>query len=299
MWLFLAIISYFLNSIVSIIDKFIVTKKIGNPLVYAFFVGILSSIAFIVWPFCFSFLSFWVTIFALFGGITFFLAVLFLYKAYRRGGVVRAVSIVGGLSPVLLLALSFVFLHEPKPSFWLLSFALLIAGGLFLAFGQKEKKDQNRNKSKFPFFAIFSAICFALSFFFRKIVFLDTSFLNGFLWVQVGVLLSAVVVWFTFPIRKLVKESTSGVLRKSLVLVVSNKILSAGAFFVLNYSIMLGPVAIINALQGIQYVFLFLLTYLAYLWYPNFVKESFSRRSVCEKIIGIVLISLGVVLLTL
>jgi len=294
MWVFLAIFSYFLNSVVAIADKFLLTRRVKNPLVYAFYVGVMSSIVFVLWPFCFSFLSFGTTLTAFAGGASFFLAIFFFYSALDRGGVVRATSIIGGLSPVLLLSLSYFFLKEEMPVFWVLSFLFLIAGGVLLAFTQTKE-----NKSKFPVYSICAAVFFAITFFTRKVVFLDSSFLNGFIWVQAGVLFTILIVFLSPSFRILLNKSPLKLPNSLFLLVASNKTLSAVAFLVLNYAILLGPVAMINALQGVQYVFLFILTFIIYLWHPYFIKESFSRKSVFQKIIGIVLISLGVVFLVL
>jgi len=59
----------------------------------------------------------------------------------------------------------------------------------------------------------------------------------------------------------------------------------------------LGSVTVINALQGVEYVFVFILTFIFSFFCRKFVMESFSLVAIAQKILGIVLISLGVALL--
>lgn len=77
----------------------------------------------------------------------------------------------------------------------------------------------------------------------------------------------------------------------------ANKALAAGAFILLNYAISLGSVTVANALQGTQYVFLLLLATAVSVGWPKLFREELSRMAVWQKVSGIVLVSLGVVLL--
>ena len=85
--------------------------------------------------------------------------------------------------------------------------------------------------------------------------------------------------------------------KKLFLFFISNKTLSAVAFVMLNYSIMLGPVAIINALQGVQYASVFVLVLILSNFYPKIVKESFSAKIMFRKLLGIILVSVGVMVL--
>lgn len=69
--------------------------------------------------------------------------------------------------------------------------------------------------------------------------------------------------------------------------------LGALAFVLQNYAISFGSVAIINALQGVQYAFLLLFAWLLTLFYPKIIKEDISKKILWKKIGAIVLISLG------
>lgn len=287
-WIFLSILSYFLTALVIIVDKFLLSNRVKNPLVYVFYMGILNSAAFILWPFDFAVLGLRTTLAALVSGMSFFLALFFLYSAINKGEVSRVVSVVGGISPIFLLALSYVFLGERLPVLWLISFLVLISGSFLLSL---------RKDGKIFLYSFIASVFFALTFFAAKLVFLESSFLNGFVWTRIGTLFMALIVFSIPSFRLRITQSPLKIKRRLFLFFVSNKALGAFSFLVLNYAIMLGSVAVVNALQGVQYAFIFILMFIFSFFCPRFIKEPFSLLAVTQKVSGIVLISLGVALL--
>lgn len=287
-WLILAIVSYFLNAVVSLTDKFLLSKKAKNPLVYAFYSGILTSFIVILWPLDFAFLSPDLTLIALLAGASFFAAIFFYYSAILAGEVSRVVPVVGGVSPIIIFGLSYVFLEERLPAFWFLGFLLLVLGTVVFTLGKGKKTS---------IYSFAAAASFAVSFFLTKIVFLEASFLNGFVWTRIGAVLPPLVLLFLPFFRKVMRQSGFNIKRRSFFLFLSNKGLSAVAFFILNYAIAVGSLTMINAAQGVQYVFLFIMTLVLSVYLPHVVKESLRPRVVFQKIMGTILISLAVVML--
>src|SRR3989304_8299 len=102
LWVILALTAYFLLAIVELIDKRILSSPDVSALPYAFYAGLLVSFSFILWPLDFSFLPAKETIFSLVGGAAFFAGIYFIYSAIIKGEVSRVISIVGGLSPILI-----------------------------------------------------------------------------------------------------------------------------------------------------------------------------------------------------
>ena len=51
-WIILVVIAQFINAFVAIIDKYLVSsKRVGEPVVYAFYVSILSALSIIIFAF--------------------------------------------------------------------------------------------------------------------------------------------------------------------------------------------------------------------------------------------------------
>ena len=78
-----------------------------------------------------------------------------------------------------------------------------------------------------------------------------------------------------------------------------SKGLSALAFISLNNAIFLGSVSLVNALQGVQYVFLLMIALVLSKQFPQIIKEQISQGAVLQKIMAILLIALGLGILAL
>lgn len=297
LWVILALSAYFLLAIVELIDKRILSSPEVSPLPYAFYAGLLVSFSFILWPLDFSFLPSLITIYALGGGITFFLGIYFLYSAIIKGEVSRVISIVGGLSPILIFIFSLLFLGEKFRLNSLIAFLMLVAGSVLLSL---VKKGEGFKFGHHFFLSCFlAALFFALSYGLTKAVFFKTSFLNGFIWIRVGTLICVIFVFLMPELRKRILESSRGFSTKLTALFFIDKGISALAHVALNYAIKLGSVAIVNALQAVEYAFIFVLASAFSYFYPNIFCESLAPKHLVSKIIGIALVSFGVVLLFL
>jgi len=294
-WLILAVIVYFLNAIVAVVDKFFIVHKAKDPLVYAFYVGLLNSLALFLWPFDFSFLSFYLIVIALLGGVCYFMAFFLLYSSMLKGEITRIISAIGGFSTLILFVLSYFFLHERLPGLWLVSSAILVVGSLFLFFERGFVGFENR--INLFFFSFCAAFFFALSFFVTKVIFLETSFLNGFIWLRAGTFLTALLAFLVPFFRKRILNNPIRKSGKLSVFFVANKTLGATALILLSYAINLGSVTVVNALRGLEYIFIFMIALFFSFYYPRVIDESFSIQATIQKVIGIALISLGVVLL--
>lgn len=73
---------------------------------------------------------------------------------------------------------------------------------------------------------------------------------------------------------------------------VINKLIAGTAFFLLYYAILRGSVVIVNALLGLQFLFIFLIALALRNKLPG-VRENIERGTLMNKIVGIVLILAG------
>jgi hypothetical protein len=65
----------------------------------------------------------------------------------------------------------------------------------------------------------------------------------------------------------------------------------------LNWAISLGSVAMVNVLQGVQYLFLIIFVLALSKLIPNVYKEEMGRDVVLQKLGGVVLVSYGLYIL--
>jgi drug/metabolite transporter (DMT)-like permease len=298
-WLFFAIISYFINAVTAIIDKFLLNKSVPSPVAYTFYVGFLSFFAVILIPFGVVWPGISLAVQNMIPGIIFFWAVFLFITAVKKYEVSRVVTMIGGFTPVFSLILSFFIFHERLGGFQLLAFILLVAGSVLISF-KRNGIDSVQKKSSFlgVGVSIAAAFTFALYYVSAKIIFSgEQPFISAFFWSRMGSFLAAVLILAVPSWRILIfcARKTAGV--KGGVLFVTNKVLAALGFILLNYSIKLGNVSLINAIQGVQYVFLFgLVIYLAKK-YPKVLEEKITGKIIAQKILAVILIGCGLALI--
>ena len=302
-WLFIAIIAHFLSAIVFTVDKFLFSKTVLRPAAAAFYVGVLGGAAsLLLIPFGFFLLPFWQIIISWSAGITFVFAIWFFDRLIRKNEVSMITPIIGGAVPIFTLILTYFFLGERLAINQLFAFCLLVFGGVIMLLPRKSKFNLRKNK-EFLFngllLAVLTAFLFAFSFVLTKFIFTEQPFINGFIWIRLGGILGTCSL-FLFPsARREIFETSKSIKIKVGGLFISNKILSAFAFVLLNYAIYLGSVSLVNALQGVQYVFLLIIVLFISKKFPQIIKEQISHRIIIQKALAILFIAIGLGVLVL
>jgi len=290
LWLFIVILAHLFYALVFIIDKYIVSRPLPHPVVYTFYVGVLSIFVWVLIPFGFSFPSSTQIILILLGGIVQIAGWIFFYKALNLGEVSRIVPFVGSFVAIFILILSSLLIKEHLSGEQILAFLLLVLGSLIISF---KKKDVFRK----PFIlAIFSALLFAGFWVITKYIFLGSSFISGLVWVRTGVVIIALFLLLPRKNRQLIFKKTEELKPKTIRFFTGGRILSIVAGFLMYLAVFLGSVTLANSLQGLQYAFVLILALLFFRKIPG-LKEEFSREIIVQKIIAIILISLGLFIL--
>mgnify|MGYP001583586148 CR=1 FL=1 len=307
-WLIVAILSYFLLAVVFLLDKYLLAQRIPDPKVYAFSIGLLSILILVIIPFVgFTIPETKVLIISLLTGAIFVLALFWFFKALRDFEASRVVPTVGALSPIFTLILFYFFSEgkETLSSGQFLAFSLLVIGTVLIL---KEKGKFISLKSfKLSFLAAF---LFSLYFVLLKYVYLVLSFWQGTILTRIGGFLMALLFFLAFKeVRQEVFKKRTifnfprvNFIKSTLSLFFLARIGSGVAGLLQLWAVFLAPlyaVAIINALQGTQYLFLFFLTLFLSLKSPQILKEEVSSQTILQKILGILLISFGIAILTL
>lgn len=291
----LAIFAYLLSSIVSITDKFLVSKGMKDPVAYSFYVGILSVFAVILIPFGFSVPPMKILAIALASGGVFLLSLLFLFAVLFKGEASRVVIAVGGMAPIFTLILGWKILGEGLNQSQIIAFLLLV-GGSFLMCLESKKSGINFKAKDFTFVLI-SAFLLSLSYVLAKVVYLHQLFISGFIWTRLGSFIAALFFLFIPNVRRKIFRADDRTKEKTDVLFAANKALAGAYFILLNFSISKGNVAIVNALRGVEYVFVFLIAILLSKNFPSIMKEKMGKKVMAQKVGAIGLIGAGLILL--
>ena len=295
-WLLIAIIAHSLFALVFIVDKFLLSKTVLKPVAYAFYIGLLEIFVLVLIPFGFVVPSFEQIIASFIAGALFIYALIFLYRAFQISDVSKIAPVVGGAIPIFTLILTYLFLEERLLTNQAIAFSLLVIGGMIILWPKKHKKISElpevflvRGLS----IALLAAFLMASSFVLTKFVFTYQPFISGFIWIRLGGFLGACSLFLWPSNRQIILDTTKAIKIKTIGLFSVNKGVAGLAFILLNYAIFLGSVTLVNALQGIQYAFLFIITVILSKKFPQILREQISRRIIIQKIIAILLISLG------
>ncbi|MDO8463486.1 MAG: EamA family transporter [bacterium] len=292
-WLIVVIAAHLLNAVAFLVDKYLLARAVPKPAVYAFYVGLLGSLGILALPFDWQLPSGgqWVLDGA--AGATFVIALLCFFGALKRGEASRIVPYVGGTIPIWTFVLAYLFLGERLAAPALFAFIVLVAGSALIT---REGGRGGERKRHAYTMASLSAIAFAVTAVLMKAVFTEQSFLAGFAWTRVGATIAALAILLHAPSRRAIVQPAARPRGSTAGLFIAGQGAGALGFFALQYAISVASPTIINALQGVQYAFLFLFAVFFGGRFPQ-LRERLNRRIISGKIISMVLIAIGLALL--
>ncbi len=325
MWVLVAVASYFLNAGVYVADKFFLSRKLHSSIVYAFYVGIWSLGNFVLLLFDPWVPNTYQLTMDLIAGFIFLFTLVFWYKALHQSEATRVVPIVGALTPIFSLMLSYSFLGADIDQFDLMAFVMLIAGGLLISIKRTRlhlfDKVQERVKDIWGnFLGRFSAearptrrlivnstassLCFAGYYVFIKYIYsyTDQPFIGAFVWSRLGSFLGVLAILLIPEWRKLIRKTKTKEHRsfKKLAFFFAIRLTAALAFILLNWAVSLSEnVSLINALQGVQYAFLLVLILIISKKKPGLLDEELGHGVVLQKTLGVILVIFGLYILAL
>ena len=151
---------------------------------------------------------------------------------------------------------------------------------------------------------VLSGLLYAIYFAVVKHVYLFFPFfLPAFAYTRMGVGVAGLILtlWLLRKPRAntTVKPQKKG--KKFTIFIMAALVISKGfgmlALILQNYAINLGSVTLVNALQGTQYLFLLGLAALVSRYYPKLWKEEYSRVTLVQRLFGMGLVGIGLILL--
>lgn len=299
-WLIVALLSYFLFAVVFLVDKYLLVNSIQNPKVYTFYTSFLRVSVVLLIPFIkFKNLDISQIFLGFIAGSSFVLGLFWFFKALKLFDASKIVSAVGGFTPLIVFFIILIFYSGREiPGFkHIIALILLIGGSILINYSGFKKDFLQSLKTAFV-----SAFFFALFLFFSKQVYLKQGFLQGYILIILGGFLFSLFFLFFREVRNNLFNLKIKFYKNSFFILILNQITGATANFFQSWAIALAPSAyipIVSALQGTQYMFLFLIIVFLSLKFPYILKEEITKVSLLQKIISIFLISIGLILLSI
>ncbi len=313
MWLLITIFAYLLNAVAMVVDKTLLKKEIENPVVYAFYIAFLGAVIMLaVLPF-FLFLpsatDFFVSLLA---GAAFAFALVLMFMSLKKDDASRVTPMIGGLVSIFVLFFASFLVSEKLTVDQYLGAFLLFIGTILISFDLGKSFNHNSDIKKISFkvlpqirntlwLALSAALFFAFSHVLSKYVYDQITFWPGFIWTRFGAFLTVLLMFIVKDNRRALinsfkksRNSSSGARTGGLL--IFGQFCGGSSAFLVQYATALSLVSLVQALQGIQYVFVFALVIILTKFYPRVLKEKLSQEVVWQKISALFLICLGLYL---
>ena len=286
------LLAYFLNSISVTIDKVLLSKNDTDPALYVCYVSVFSLTALILLPFT-HIPSIATFLLASTSTLLWTLGAYFMFKAIQIGNVSRVIPIIGTGIPLLLgtYALSQGIIDPIQVT----AILLLITGLLVLTSPDWHGRITKRE----VLFEIIAITLFAISYIILRTTYLQDDFLTVFAWSRPILIVIGVAMLALPKTRALIKKPKGSLSLRTRTgaLFLAGQMTGGASQLLLTFSISLADPSLVNSLQGVQYVFLIILSLALARRYPDLFKEGKNRFALPIKFIGISLIAIGVYLM--
>jgi len=309
-WIIFIVIAQFLNAIVALVDKYIVTKpRLPNPVVYAFYVNFLSSAALIV-LFVGDFInplipeskhfsiprfselnipSLGIILLCLISGFVVLEALIFLFKAFRQADASDVVPAVSAITAITAFIISIFIFDTSLTIPLLIAFGLLVLGTALIS--------HFRCTGRVFLLILGAGVLFAIQSILLKVIFNNVNFSDGFFWTRVAGVMAALSLLSLRSVRSRVFSQTKSGGHRGGAWIIGNKTLAGVAGLLVLAAINIGDVAVINALGGLRIVFLILFTAILGKRTPKEVGEEVEHAELVQKFVAVTLIVIGFFLL--
>lgn len=198
------------------------------------------------------------------------------------------------LAPLFSLIFGTILLGETLSAIQMMGGALLVGGALIVSYEPHEKKF----KRKLIVYAVLASAILGLLMTLFKFSSFEDNIWPSMYWRSIGMIVSGLLLCFLItPIRQRFHHFVTQYLRKGLTLNTANESLTLAGDTVFAFAILLAPVALVQTTEAYQPVFIIGISFILSQLGIQSVAEDYSKTSLLAKIVGIILVSLGSVVL--
>lgn len=296
----IAIIGYLFNAAAILVDKFLVERKIPDPIVYTFYLQLLGALAVLLLiPLGFEIPGLAAALLAFLSGGTFVMGSLAFFFSLKYDEASRVAPIVGTLNAIFTFLIGFFIFSQSLNLNQGVATVVLILGLILLSSTTWFKSKIEREHL---LFMALSAFFFAASVVLLREVFLRESFITGIVSMKVATFLIALSFLIPHHTRQQIIQSRltkHHFINSTSRLLIIGQLSGALGGLLLSFSITLVNPAVVNAIQGVQYVFILGVVLILSRKYQHLLDEEMTKKTKLQKIIGSVVIGLGLLILAL
>lgn len=290
-WYFFAATTPILYSIVNFIEKYLLVKKIQDPLALAAISGLITGLLGLILGFItgFKFIGLNSIILLLFAGVLQVFYTIPYFTALNSDDTSRVVPLMQFI-PVFTLILSIIFLNETMTIKQIIGLAIVVLTGIYLS---SDKIDGKIFKLRKAFwFMLLAAFMFGTSSILFRFVSRDSNFWINLSYQFMGMGIASFILLIIPKIRRKIITQTK--LLKSvvgLVAIVNGIVILAQ--MTEAYAVTLVAVPYVNLIGSIQPIVLLIFGIILTKWIPNIIKEDISNSIVFKKLVSVLFILVG------
>jgi drug/metabolite transporter (DMT)-like permease len=293
-WLLVIVVAYLFFALSGIGDKVVLAGP-PKPISYTFYVGALNILAVLAIPFMvFQIPNSQIIFLIILDAVIFMLAMYIGFLAVEDFEISKVVATIGAVQPVFIFLISWIFLGFQKLSFTnFVAFILLFLGSVFISFDKKPEF-----KKRYLKLTMFAGLMYSADYVLLKIIFSNVNFASGFILRSILLFVIALAFLIKKQNRKEIftKKGSIAKDKKTQKIFLVTQAFGGLATILQSFAIFLAPIAflpIVNAMRGLQYVFIFIITLFFSLFFPKILKEKVSKKIIWQKLASILLIVLG------
>jgi drug/metabolite transporter (DMT)-like permease len=293
-WYFFAALTPTLYSISNFIDKFLLDKKIKEPVAITALSSLISGILGIIFLafMGFKILTPFQTLLIIGSGFLLTLYILPYYQVLRNEDASRVVPLYQFI-PVFTLILSAIFLKESLFPRQIVGLVLIVVSGFLLSAEKIEAKIFKPRKALW--FMLLSGFMYGLIGILFRFVSKDASFWTVLGYEYVGSGMAGIALFLIPKVRESIRRQ-SGELKSSLGILTVNEIIAVIAQMSEAYAVTLVAVPLVNMVGGIQPLLTLVIGIVLSTWFPHLIKEDIHKVAVAHKLISIIIIFAGLYL---
>jgi len=292
LWIVLSVLAGMFWAVVNIVDKFTVTKWVRNPLSPVVITSVIGAIAaLLIWSVHgLSELSAVNVALSLACGLFYILACVFYMKALKIEEVSRVIPL-WYLQALFTMVLAAAFLGEALTTVKYAGVVMLVVGAMAIS-----SKKLSFRLNKMLLLMLLADLAMAANAVISKYLLGFADFWTVFSYTRLGALLAAVpIFFFAIPdLRRMVREHG----RISIGVNALSSSLNLSGVLLLTIATAIGSVTLVNALSGVQQLFVLAFTVMLSVLYPRIMKEETDRRTVLAKLAAITVMLAGAALIT-
>jgi len=298
LWVLAITSAYLCFALASLGDRIVLSGP-SRPKSYTFFVGTLSATVILLIPFIGisvpqGILWLWIILAALFN----ILGIYSMFTALDNFDVSKIIPTVGALQPIFVVVFSLlIWGGDAMKGSQVFAFAILLLGSVLISIEKNYRV--TRRSLKLSFFA---ALFFSLEMIFAKIAYLEFPFWDSFIWMKMFGFVFVTIFLFSKTFREDIFHVDQKLDKKNGIIFFLAQGFGGLANILQGWAVSLVPLAylgIMNAMKGLQYIFLFIFALIISITLPKLLNEKISKAIIIQRIIaiGLIIIGLGVLFL--